>query len=131
MKKIIIALVIIGIGTFAYMQYNKPHRNIAEETAAFKLTANELYDTFSENEMEANKKYLDQTIEVKGRIVDISKDQNQKSIITLEAENAMIGGVMCTLDEDVILEENEEVNLKCKCTGFLEDVIMINCSKVK
>ena len=79
MKKIIIALVIIGIGTFAYMQYNKPHRNIAEETAAFKLTANELYDTFSENEMEANKKYLDQTIEVKGRIVDISKDQNQKS----------------------------------------------------
>jgi len=119
-------------GYFAYYMYNKPHRNIAEEKAMYTLTSNQIFDDFEADEEFANRKYLDKTIEIYGKIINIDKDQTENTVLTLEAENAIIGGVLCTLkDKSIVFKENSDVTLKCRCTGFLMDVIFIDCSVVK
>lgn len=134
MKKlipIVLLLIIIG-GIYAYFQYNKPHRNIAEEKADYTLTANQLFDAFDQNENEANELYLDNVITVTGKIVDLDTNLDDKGVVTLGADKAMIGGVMCTLKEtDPNLDFDMEVTLKCRCTGFLTDVILIDCNVEK
>lgn len=131
-------LLIFGIlgaligGYFAYSMYNKPHRNIAEEKADFTVSSNQLFDDFENNEKEANEKYLDKVVEVSGTIIEISKDQIGSTVLTLEAKNAMVGGVLCTLiDKQEQYSENKTIKLKCKCTGFLMDVVLTECTIVK
>ena len=127
----VIGFVILWIFIGFYM-YNKPHRNIAKAKADYVLTANKLFDDFDTNEKESNKKYLDKVIQVSGKIIDIDKDQNGQEVLTLEAENAMIGGVSCTIkDKNAEFTKGDNVELKCKCTGFLSDVVLIECSKVR
>ena len=129
MKKKLLILVALGIivsGVIAYTQFNKPHRNIAEEASSFLLTADVLFDAFEENEAAANKKYLDKVITVFGEIVDVDTNQDNKDVVTLEAENAMMGGVICTLKETSVFAIGDEVALKCRCTGFLDDVILVD-----
>lgn len=130
MKKLILIGGLLGIlvgGFVGYSLYNKPHRNIATEDADFKLSANDLFDEFDADEKAANEKYLDKVIEVTGDLIEISVNQDGKSVLTLEAENAMIGGVMCTMKEETKIE-NGNYSLKCRCTGFLDDVILVDCS---
>ncbi|MGB1019347.1 MAG: OB-fold protein [Chitinophagales bacterium] len=135
MKKKLGILIILGLivgSVIAYTQYNKPHRNIAEEKAYVNISANNLFDVFNENETFANLEYLDKVIKVIGDISEISQDKENKQVVTLEAENAMFGGVICTLsesNEDIII--GDQVALKCRCTGFLDDVILVDCTLEK
>lgn len=135
MKKKILIIIIFGalIGAyFAYSMYNKPHRNIAKETVTYTLTANQIFDDFENDEEFANRKYLDKVIAVSGDIIDVTKDQTNHSVITLEAENAMAGGVLCTMKgENVNIENRTTISLKCKCTGFLMDVVLTDCTIIK
>lgn len=134
MKKNILISGIIGIlvgALVGYFMYNKPHRNIATEKTDFTVSANELFDAFDENEKEANAKYLDKVIEVSGVVIDVENNQEGNSVVTLEAENAMIGGVLCTLKSGESLLSESKATLKCKCTGFLTDVVLTNCTVLK
>jgi UDP-N-acetylmuramyl pentapeptide synthase len=68
MKKLVlfgIVALVIGLGV-AYYLWNKPHRDIAAEDAAFALTADELFDAFEADETAANAKYLDKVVAVTG-----------------------------------------------------------------
>ncbi len=135
MKSKILIIAILGAligGYFAYAMYNKPHRNISKETATYTLTANQIFDDFENDEEFANRKYLDKVIAVSGDIIDVTKDQTNHTVITLEAENAMAGGVLCTLkDENVNIEDGKPISLKCKCNGFLMDVVLTDCTVIK
>lgn len=126
---IILLLAIIG-GTVAYRMYNKPHRDIASEDAAFSLTADELFDAFEENEADANANYLDKVVEVTGEVVEVTENSAGQAVIMLAASNAMIGGVSATMQEagEVNISEGQAFTVKCRCTGFLMDVILVNCS---
>lgn len=132
MKKILIVIVVlaaIGAG-IAYSIYNKPHRDIATEEAAFALTADELFDAFEADEPAANAKYLDQTVEVTGEVAEVTENAAGQATITLTAANAMLGGVSTTMQEagPATVEPGQTVTVKCRCTGYLMDVILINCS---
>lgn len=76
MKKIILTIIVIlavaGTGVYFYMY--KDHRDISSEDAAHKVTVAQLQKEFSENDSISNKKYLDQTIEVYGKITSVDSD---------------------------------------------------------
>ena len=134
--KIILVLAIIGaiIGAaVAYYVYNKPHRDIAGEEAAYSVTANELYTAYEAEESAANEKYLDQVIEVRGTVEDISTNDVGQPTIILSAEDAMLGGVSATMKatEELSVQAGDEVVLKCRCTGMLMDVVLVDCSFVE
>lgn len=131
MKKILI-LVAVGAVIAAgavYFVYNKPHRDVAAEEAKFTLTANQLFDEFEADEAASNSKYLDQTVEVSGEIAELGVNDAGQAFVILVAENAMIGGVSATFGgEQAGLEIGKNVSLKCRCTGKLMDVVLINCT---
>ncbi|NHM07266.1 hypothetical protein G4D82_08545 [Flavobacterium sp. CYK-4] len=81
MKKILLIIIVFIIaiagGLYFYMYQN--HRDIGAEEASFSLTVKSLEAEFAANDAQANQKYLDKTIEVKGKIS--SFDAVEKAIV--------------------------------------------------
>jgi putative nucleic acid binding protein len=90
MKKIILIVVVIlaiaATGLYFYMY--KDHRDIASEDAAYSTTVAQLQKDFSENDSISNKKYLDKTIEVYGKITN--SDSAAHSIMVDEKLSARL-----------------------------------------
>ncbi len=136
MKKYLIyigVLGIIGIAVAVYM-YNKPHKNIRNSKADFKMEATRLIAEFEENETEANARYLDKVIEVSGIVSKVSADEKENITVTLEGESPL-SGVVCQFDNlsthpRTNFSEGENVTFKGICTGLLMDVLMVRCVEV-
>lgn len=124
-----IGAVLIG-GGIAYYLYNKPHRNVAAEEAAFTVTADEIFDAFEADEQAANAKYLDKVVAVSGPLAEVTVNDAGQSVLTITAANAMLGGINATMQDKEAPKVNigEPVMVKCRCTGYLMDVILINCT---
>ena len=132
MKKfLLLALAAAAIGiAVAYYLYNKPHRDIASEEAAHTLTADALFDAYEADEAAANALYLDKVVAVSGTVAEVTQNGAGQSVITLTAANAMMGGVSATMQDSgaISVTEGQSVTVKCRCTGYLMDVILINCT---
>ncbi|PSR03203.1 MAG: hypothetical protein BRD50_06230 [Bacteroidetes bacterium SW_11_45_7] len=118
---------IIGIG-FAGWLYNKPHRDIGAEEADYNLSANELFEAFLREEEQANKKYLNNVVQVNGSVKETSIDQKGRVSLVLAAEEADMGGVNARVGKD------KQITIKCRCIGFESDLFkevrLDNCSFV-
>ncbi|MER3317552.1 MAG: hypothetical protein RIB79_04605 [Allomuricauda sp.] len=127
---ILLAVLIILGGYLAISLYNKPHVDVAEADPDIVLFSNTLLDDFENDEISANAKYLEQIVQVTGKVQKLGT-ANGNGIITLTGENSL-GSVICHLSEKenkkvVSLREGQEIIVKGICTGFLMDVILINC----
>lgn len=117
---IFIACLLIG-SAVAYFMWNKPHRDVADEKG-LQITATMLVKEYQANEQTANTKYLDKAIEVSGNISDIKTNQEGKTTIMLETEDAFTG-VFCTLKDAASgLTIGSSITLKGICSGMLSDV---------
>jgi len=128
--KIFLIITVVGLVTgfsTIYYVFNKPHRNIEEESPSFTMDATVLYGDFSNDEVFANDKYGDKVIEVKGEIAELTVESYRVSI----ALNDEMEGVNCALDSLTVVKNKGMINslkvgdpitLKGKCDGF--DMIM-------
>ncbi len=131
---IITVLTISMIGALGYMLFfDKPHIDISDSLPNITLSSNILIHDFESNENKANKKYLEQIIQVTGTITEISNTKN-KGIVTLSNEDSL-GSIMCHLSplenkKIKALKKGQNITIKGLCTGYLMDVILIKCSIV-
>ncbi len=128
--KIILIIVVVGLVSglsTVYYVFNKPHRNVEGEAPAYIMDAAALYNEYSKNETTANEKFGDKIIQVSGKIVELSKNGYEISIVL----NDEMEGVNCMLDSMTIdrnksfidnLKTGDDITLKGKCDGF--DMIM-------
>ena len=80
-KKVIILLfVILAVSVAFYFYVYKEHRNIADETSEYVISVKNFEKEFAENDSLANLKYLDKTVEIKGKITTI-EPENKALII--------------------------------------------------
>jgi len=125
---LIIAVVglVIGLSTVYYV-FNKPHRNIEKEAPSFTLEAKVLYYEYNNDEELSNQKFADKVIQVNGKIVELSIEGYQISVVL----NDEMEGISCALDSLTIdqnksvintLKIGDNITLKGKCDGF--DMIM-------
>lgn len=128
--KAVIILLFIAFGgiLFALMQYNKPHTDVATSKSDMTITAQALYADFEDDEVLANKKYLDQIVEVTGPIANVSEVKGQ--MIVSVGSGGMMGNVKCHLTpeetaKNYALKEGQMITLKGICTGYLMDVILV------
>lgn len=129
----------LGVGFFlmlilllvGYLMYNKDHRNIASEKADFSLTADELFAAYEADEKASDTKFLDKVISISGKVIETKKNKEGLHTGVLEAKDAMIGGISVKMakDKNEALTKGQSVKLKCRCTGKLMDVVLVNCSK--
>ena len=128
-KALIIVFVLVIIGVVVYFSlFNKPHRDIISEKAAFSMPASELYNAFTSNPDDANAKYLNKVISVTGSVSDISSISNNEMKIVLSADENMFGVACSFSDEEVdvarSIEEGNELTIKGLCTGYTGDGLM-------
>ncbi|MBC8769110.1 hypothetical protein H4O18_14000 [Arenibacter sp. BSSL-BM3] len=126
-------LVIIGL-VVSFLYYNKPHTNIEKSEYDYSLKAEQLIKEYKEQGIEAEKKYAERIIQVKGEIKNISTHKGN-SVITLMASDSESSVICHMLPEEnakvLKLKNGQEINVKGKCTGFLLDVIMVRCILVE
>ena len=121
-------IVFIGIGAyFWFFMWNKAHRDILAEPAAYEMTAEALHTEFKEDEQKANKKYLDEVILVSGNVEKVDGDSALTLILT---------GVVCNMYEgaDNTLQQGEGLKIKGKVTAFDDmfgEVRMDKCFVIK
>ena len=125
----VIILVFI-ISLTAYYRYNQPRQNVAAQDADVTMNATQLYQQYNEHEPEANKKYLDKIVEVKGKVSEV-QNNNGLIVLLINAGNGM-GGINCSMkDKSSVTNmqqvKDKEVVVKGKCTGFLMDVNLVDC----
>jgi hypothetical protein len=121
---IFIAALAISAGFFLYQ---KPSERIVSAKARYSLHATQLYDEFDRNESEANAKYLNTVVSVRGVISEISPVDDTGVTIVLESRNPLFG-VSCQLpngNKGEILRRGQEVQVKGLCTGKLMDVVLV------
>lgn len=128
-KRILLFLLVIGLlaGGYGYYLYQKPVSGLEQIEADYQLTADELYDEFDANEAAAMKKFEDKVVSVTGNVIQVDQTEDGQTII-LGAENAMIGGVNCSMKEpSASIEKGQTVTIKGRCHGMLMDVVINNC----
>ncbi len=137
MKKYLIYIILLGLigAGFGFYIYNKPHKNIKNIKVDFKIEASQFLAAFEENESEANTKYLDKIIEVRGTVREVNSDEEGNISVILDSENEL-SGVICQLDnltthKRTNFNPGENVAFKGICTGMLMDVVMVRCVEVQ
>ena len=100
--------ILISSGVVYYI-FNKPHRDIKGEKPAFIMDAKALFEEFNFDEDAGNLKFGDKVIQVKGKIVEITINDFDVSIIL----NDEIEGINCALDS-VAFVNNKQVIEKLK-----------------
>ena len=118
-------LVVILAGVLLYL-YNKPSRNVAGEKG-IPVTATELYQKFTSNELQANQAYLNKVLQVSGQVLEIKNTHNAGKVVVLNTGDPLFG-VACTLDNAQIQERSvrpgAKIIVKGVCTGYLSDVVL-------
>ena len=132
MKKFLIVTVILILcaGIFGYLQWNKPHEDIAAAKSDITISANELLTAFQTGEEAANAKYNDKVVEVTGAVREVTQTEGV-TIVRLDAGDSM-DGVTCELDADVKhkrtdFKTGDPVTFKCTCSGMNMDVVLNRC----
>ncbi|KAA3651741.1 MAG: hypothetical protein DWP98_02400 [Bacteroidetes bacterium] len=126
-KKIIAAIIIILVIIVGLYQYNRKVPSLESINADYSLSSNELYDAFENDEKQALTLYENKVIDVSGKVLSI-KEEGGTSVIVIESENAMIGGINCSFNEKINnIQEGQVLTIRGRCQGFLMDVILNNC----
>ncbi|MEM9547048.1 MAG: hypothetical protein AAGA77_13790 [Bacteroidota bacterium] len=127
MKKIILALLVLGIGgaSVGYYMYTKPVDKMNTMSVDETVSAEQIFTAFEEDEMKANEKYLDKVVVIKGTVTKTSKDA-EKATIFLDTGD-MLANIMCQMEDTqaVLPAEGETISVKGLCTGYLTDVVLI------
>lgn len=130
---IVLAIGIVSVSYGFYLLHKKP-ADVRKLSADFSISAATIVNAFSDNEQEANKKYLDKVIDVKGKVADIKLEANGNTTLFLDSGNPL-ASVTCSFYNDEAasvksVKKGDEVIVKGMCTGFLMDVVLNKCSIV-
>lgn len=94
------------------------------------ITAEDLQKAFLDNEATASEKYVNKIIEVRGRILAIEPGERSTTNISLDT-GTEVSEVICTMNSGKIplkLKKGDEVTIRGRCSGYLMDVLLNNCS---
>ncbi len=129
MKKIYYLIVfIIAIAGAAYYYtfiYAKNHHRNAQTESSIIITADSLTAAYQNNELAANKQFLNKALEVTGTIISINKDQaNHVTLLIGKADAFSNVSVTLTSTSPITKKPGETITVKGVCTGNLSDVII-------
>jgi hypothetical protein len=136
MKKrllLIIALIVLaGLGYGIYI-YTLKAPLVADGETDFRMSTDELVILYEKDEDSANRKLLNQIIEVRGAVATVAQDSSGTSV-QLSSSNP-VSGVNCRFDASINeklrrVKAGDTIHVKGKCTGYLIDVNLTNCDIV-
>ncbi|MCF8246138.1 MAG: OB-fold putative lipoprotein [Saprospiraceae bacterium] len=135
MKKLLlfVFLLVLVVGAFLFFRGNSVSGSpatVGEQDTDIKVEAAQLFAEFIQDETGANEKYLNKITEVTGVVSTVQKGQGGTSVVLRTNDPAH--GVRCRFDQKPGREENkykvgQTLRLKCICSGYVQDVEMVQC----
>lgn len=124
---IAICLILCLVASIIYRTYNKPHKDLSNIPADFKISASDWLKEFEENEESAQTKYLNKIVRVQGVLTEIQQ-VDQKIIWIIETGNPL-ANVQCEMDPRFIdltknITTGTTVNVQGICSGKLMDIVI-------
>lgn len=121
MKKWLIPIVIIISAFSLYKYIYQNHRDIANETSSYVITATNLIAEFSINPIDSETKYLNKTIEISGLLTNLSSNN-----LTINNQ------VFCLFSNTIQkpLSTNSQIKIKGRFIGYddlLEEIKLDQC----
>ena len=108
-----------------YYEYNKPVQDVADLDAK-SVGAMTLLKDYASNEKMANNSYLNKALQVTGKVMEIKHGQDNQIQVLLDTGDPM-SVIACTMKKmDKEVKPGEQVTIKGICTGYLNDVVLIN-----
>ena len=120
---VILFLLLIVIATGTYFYAYKEHRDIAAEKESYTIGVPQIFSEFQADEVKANSRYLDKTIEVTGNLSSI--DVATKSIVI----NNKLFATFKELSPQM-LQLNDKIKIKGRFIGYdalVEELKMDQC----
>ena len=109
--RVFLPLSIIGFIIIISSTYNKPHKDFNKSPFELTIESKELISLYQDNIDNANTRFLDKILLVKGSITHIETD-----IIILD------NGIVCTLDPSQTITNkihlNKNISVKGRCIGY-------------
>ncbi len=122
------ACLLLAVAVICYVMY-KPHRDINRETPVI-ITAVDLVEAYRKDEADANRRFLDKVLQVAGTVDGTETDNDGRTVVILSGTTPM-SDVRCTLQKNITAESGTEMTLKGRCTGYLSDVILVDCLSIE
>src|SRR5665647_3232155 len=123
---ILLLVCIAGIWYFIFYKPTHYQRDVLAENSV-SVTADELVNNYETNEHKGDSLFLNKAVTVTGKVTDVRKNQEGKTIIFLESKDPM-SNVSCTLQSPANITPGNNVTVKGVCAGYLSDVILIAVS---
>ena len=122
-RKWIILIAILLLAFAGYKYINQEHRDIQKEAAEFVLASITIANEFSQNSTEAEKKYLNKTVEISGVVTEF----NQKDL-------TLNNRIFCQFNDtrNNTLNINDPITIKGRCIGYddLLELVKIDQSTI-
>lgn len=104
---------------------------IAAETPAFDLSAQQLYSDYEANGVAADGKYKEKVLRVTGEVNTIDRDIMDKIYVTLKGDE-YFGDIQCYFAESHVstasqLSKGQTITVKGKCDGKIMNVQLKGC----
>jgi hypothetical protein len=135
-KKIMLAagLIFLLAGYAGYKIWNKPHQDIAAADSFMTISAIDLLKAFQEDETGANARFLNKVLTIDGVIRQVRMGENLPTLDLNTSDE--LASVICNLDPfakhpSVDFSVGQEIRIKGKCSGMLNDVIIDRCVVVE
>lgn len=130
MKRIIFfaVLVVVAVAAwYAYKEFNRKNKNLAEVEADVTISAPALLEAFEKDSSSANKQYLGKILAVTGNIKSIEKEDNNATVILGDAGN--MSSVRCSMDTTYAAKmasytKGQSITIKGAYTGFNKDDLL-------
>jgi len=130
-KVVISILLLVSIVLiYAVKTYNKPHLDTKKSKTDVTITAQNFINEYIQDEISADKKYVEKIIQVKGEIYSISTLKGD-SVITLKFPDLESSVICYLLPEENIktlkFKKGQSITIKGICKGYLLDINMVKC----
>jgi uncharacterized protein YacL len=127
-KKILIGIfLLVLVIIVGYFYVYKSHRDIKNEQVSYEVSAAKIFIEFQTNELEATSKYLDKTIIVSGKIVNL--DPVTQSLVV---DGKVFATFLNEFPSEIKL--NSQITIKGRLIGYdslLEELKMDQCIIIK
>ena len=125
-KGIALLITLLLVVYIAFLKWPRASVNSKDVTA--ELSAVELYEAFTDDEKQAQAKYLGKVIVVSGVIDDIYEDETDAPVLILKSKEGnpvtlvtLVAGQAGKLKE---YKRNDEIRIKAQCSGLLMEVTL-------
>jgi hypothetical protein len=129
---VVLFVALAGIGVSIHL-FRMQHKDLGMVKPDFIITAVDLQKAFEDNEAAATSKYVKKVLEIEGEVE--SAKTGEKNILSVTIKTGSdLSSLICTFaaeTDPAKFTAGSRVTVRGECSGFLMDVLMNDCVKIK